>query len=128
MKDSLGLSNKDFGDFSAGFSMGYGIFKLIGGVMTDFVCAHFLFSCGLLAASLLNFAFPFVASLLLDETNSANPDRDAYLIGLIWTFWSLNGILQGVGGPALSKVVIQSVDPQKRSLIWSNLHSVSKSL
>lgn len=137
MKESLGLINKDYGDISAGFSLGYGLFKLIGGVVTDFVSAQFLFSCGLLAASFLNFIFPHIALMIINGNQLSMEDptdqfrqeatvvRDATLVRMIWIFWTLNGILQGVGGPALSKVVIQSISSERRNSIWSNLHAVS---
>ncbi len=129
MKDSLRLSNKDYGNFSAGFSLGYGLFKLIGGVMTDFVSAHRLFACGLMAASLLNCIFPQVINLM-NEDFYDNVDKngsiinDSSMVHIVWIFWTLNGVLQGVGGPALSKVVIQNFSSSRRSAIWSNLHSV----
>jgi len=108
MKKEIGFTNKNLGECSANFSILYGSFKLIGGVMTDIFSANALFSLGLLFGSIINLVIPFI--------------HDAKYISYIWGF---NGLLQGVGGPASSKIVLDNVPSNRKTTIWSNLLTVS---
>jgi sugar phosphate permease len=42
---------------------------------------------------------------------------------IIW-LWGINGLLQGAGGPSLSKLVIDFFPPKKRSSAWTSLLNV----
>lgn len=108
MKKVFSLSPADIGRFSATFSMGYGLFKLVGGILTDYIPATTVFSLGLLFGSIMNLAIP------------ALPRLD-----LIQACWAVNGAVQGGGGPALSKVVIEEFPSDQRASTWSGLLTVS---
>eukprot|EP01039_Chlorochromonas_danica_P001868 gene1868-2044_t len=105
MKKVFSLSPADIGRFSATFSIGYGLFKLVGGILTDYVPATTVFSLGLLFGSVINLTIP------------ALPSR----LDLIQACWAMNGAVQGGGGPALSKVVIEEFPSEQRASTWSSL-------
>eukprot|EP00981_Chlorochromonas_danica_P007833 scaffold1884_cov343-Ochromonas_danica.AAC.50 len=109
MKKVFSLSPADIGRFSATFSIGYGLFKLVGGILTDYVPATTVFSLGLLFGSVINLTIP------------ALPSR----LDLIQACWAMNGAVQGGGGPALSKVVIEEFPSEQRASTWSSLLTVS---
>jgi sugar phosphate permease len=108
MKQHIGFTNKNIGECSANFSLLYGSFKLIGGVLADIFPADFLFTLGLALGSLINLCIPIVS-------------QGQY----ISYFWGLNGLLQGMGGPALSKVVMDHIPADRKAAVWSNLFTVS---
>jgi sugar phosphate permease len=107
MKEDLGITAASIAQFSSSFSLTYGIFKLVGGLLTDIFPAGTLFSLGLLLGSIINLVIPFLPNL-----------------ATIQLAWSLNGLVQGGGGPALSKIVIEKFAVDRRASIWSNLLTV----
>lgn len=110
MKAPFNLNVQDIGDCSSNFSICYGSFKLIGGIFSDYIPAEWVFSLGLLLGSAVNFA---IASI------SGGKARF-----LVW-LWGMNGLLQGAGGPALSKMIIDFLPESSRSYTWSSLMNVS---
>jgi sugar phosphate permease len=108
MRDELLLHTRDIGDFSAIFSLGYGIFKLVGGVLCDIFPADQVFSMGIFLGSCINLLIPLSNDVLV-----------------IKGLWGLNGVLQGAGGPATSKIVIDYFPKERRMSTWSSLLNVS---
>jgi sugar phosphate permease len=104
MRKDLNFSNTDIGRCSSLFSILYGTFKLVGGVLTDIFPVSSVFNAGIIFGSLLNIAIPFV------------PNKN----WIIW-LWGLNGLLQGAGGPASTKLVIEYFPKHQRDVQWSNL-------
>lgn len=78
MRTSLNLTKTDVGNISTSFSITYGISKLVGGVVSDFLPADILFAAGLFLAALSNLLFSF-------STNT----------NVLCFLWSMNGIVQG---------------------------------
>lgn len=103
----LGLTKKDIGEFSASFTFLYALFKLVGGVLTDMLSGHLLFSGGLFLGGLINLIIPFFSD-----------------IPTLRSLWAMNGLLQGSGGPALSKIAIVYFPSNCRSSTWSFLNTV----
>lgn len=104
MRQELGLTPSHIGQFSASFSLCYGIFKLIGGLLTDIMPATMVYSLGLLLGSVINMLIPALSDLS----------------SIHWC-WAINGAVQGGGGPSLSKVVIEQFPPGARASTWSSL-------
>lgn len=130
----LPITTVEIGAFSAAFSVGYGCFKFFGGILVDWFgrkekengsegrAANVLFVMGLLAGSVMNLFVPALARMFANSVDS----KHLLLYG-IQSCWFVNGAMQGVGGPALSKLVIQSIPAARRSEVWASLHSVSPS-
>lgn len=108
MKKTLQTTNIDIGNMSSQFSIAYGVFKLVGGVLSDIIPAYSLFILGLFLGSVVNLAMLFVVD-----------------IKAIIFLWMLNGMAQGAGGPALSKLVVVHFPASVSGSIWSYLTFVS---
>ena len=98
------LSNSDIGAINSSFSIAYGMSKFFAGIATDLVSSKILFAGGLFFAGLSNLAFPYSTSLL----------------GFCF-FWFLNGLAQGCGWPALSKIMLRTFPPSIRGSAWGFL-------
>jgi len=108
IKSSLLASNVDIGAISSKFSLSYGCSKLLGGVLSDIFPPSLLFNVGLFLGAALNIGILLVS--------------DAPSIGILWM---LNGMGQGIGGPALSKLVVTHFPSSVSSSVWSYLTFVS---
>ena len=96
------LSETDIGSISTAFSASYGLSKFVGGVLADFLSCSSLFALGLALAGGCNVLFAIV--------------EDKHLLVYIW---GLNGLLQGVGWPALSTILLNWFPPKNRGTAWS---------
>jgi sugar phosphate permease len=110
LQDKLSASTKDLGSFSSAFSISYGVGKVLGGVMSDLASPYVLYVVGLYLAAFVNLAIVFTKTV---------PSMS--------TMWALNAFVQGVGGPALSRLVVDISPPKTRTSNWSNLTFVSVS-
>lgn len=108
LKRTLSVSKQDLGDMSSDFSLAYGVSKLVGGALSDLLPPYVFYTVGLFLGAFANLAIAGVT--------------DIKAIGYLWM---LNGLGQGVGGPALSKVVVDLFPSSVRSSVWSNLTFVS---
>lgn len=108
LKRSLNVSKQDLGGMSSDFSLAYGVSKLVGGAMSDVLPPYILFTVGLFLGAFVN----------LSITGVTDIESIGYL-------WMLNGLGQGVGGPALSKVVVELFPSNVRASVWSSLTFVS---
>ena len=98
-----GLTNVELGMLSSSFSIAYGLSKFFGGVLSDFVSCRALFTGGLLLAGICNALFAMPSS------NFA----------LLCFCWGMNGAVQGVGWPSLSKILLATWSKENRGLVWS---------
>lgn len=108
LKMTLNVSKQDLGDMSSDFSLAYGVSKLVGGAFSDLLPPYVLYTVGLFLGAVANLAITAVTG-----------------IKAIGYLWMLNGLGQGVGGPALSRVVVDLFPANVRSTVWSNLTFVS---
>ena len=109
LKTQMGATNAHMGDMSSEFSFAYGVSKLLGGVLSDLFPSYALFTIGLYIGAIVN--------LFIAGANS---------ISSIGFLWMLNGLGQGPGGPALSRLVIEHWPAKSRASVWSSLTFVSK--
>ena len=97
------MTELELGALSSAFSAAYGVSKFFGGVLSDFVSCGTLFAGGLVFAALANMLFAFPAN--------------SFAFALFC--WGLNGAVQGVGWPALSKILLATWSKENRGLVWS---------
>ena len=107
LETKMNATTVDLGNISSAFSAAYGISKLLGGILSDVLPPYHLFCVGLYLAGILNLAILFAVD-----------------IPTIYILWAINGLGQGVGGPALSKLVVQFFPTKVRSSTWGNLSFV----
>lgn len=108
LERTLSVTTEDLGKISSSFSIAYGVGKIIGGVVCDMLSPYILYVVGLYLAAFVNLSIIFV-----DDIPS------------ITEMWALNAFLQGVGGPALSKLVVEWFPRSTRTNVWANLTFVS---
>ncbi|UYV79472.1 SLC37A4 [Cordylochernes scorpioides] len=90
----------------SGSYLAYAISKFLGGILSDRVSARLLFATGLVVsglATVLFAAFPPTAVVTLTAC------------------WFLNGLAQGCGWPACSKIILQWFAPEQLGTWWSLL-------
>eukprot|EP00598_Pedospumella_elongata_P000473 CAMPEP_0184976078 /NCGR_PEP_ID=MMETSP1098-20130426/7104_1 /TAXON_ID=89044 /ORGANISM="Spumella elongata, Strain CCAP 955/1" /LENGTH=287 /DNA_ID=CAMNT_0027498875 /DNA_START=56 /DNA_END=916 /DNA_ORIENTATION=+ len=104
LKTQMGATNAHMGDMSSEFSFAYGVSKLLGGVLSDLFPSYALFTIGLYIGAIVNLCIAGASS-----------------ISSIGFLWMLNGLGQGPGGPALSRLVIEHWPAKSRASVWSSL-------
>jgi len=105
-----GLMNEQVGLILSSQNLAYAISKFMGGIISDRLSSRVLFSAGLFVSGLAAVLFSLVDSLVL------------------FTFsWFLNGLAQGVGWPAIAKLLKNWFEPAELGTWWS-LASASANL
>mmetsp|Transcript_15809 Transcript_15809/g.26426 ORF Transcript_15809/g.26426 Transcript_15809/m.26426 type:complete len:276 (+) Transcript_15809:42-869(+) len=102
MRD-LGLTKTEVGLIASNFAMAYGCSKFGSSVISDHVDCKNLFTLGLFCTSLTTLIFPFVGSS----------------VTVLSAVWFVNGLVQGVGWPSVSKMIYLSYTSQQRGSAWS---------
>lgn len=105
-----GLGNEELGLILSGQNLAYAISKFLGGIISDKLSSRVLFSTGLLISGL--------AAMLFSMVNS---------VTLYTLTWFLNGLAQGVGWPAIAKLLKNWFEPAELGTWWS-LTSASSNL
>jgi len=105
LQQHLRLDNKELGAINSAFAIMYGLSKFFGGVASDFVSCRLLFAGGLFFAGVSNLLFPMIAGSL------------TYLC----VVWGVNGAVQGVGWPSLSKILLDWFPVESRGSVWGML-------
>eukprot|EP00640_Fibrocapsa_japonica_P003997 CAMPEP_0113940464 /NCGR_PEP_ID=MMETSP1339-20121228/6587_1 /TAXON_ID=94617 /ORGANISM="Fibrocapsa japonica" /LENGTH=225 /DNA_ID=CAMNT_0000944305 /DNA_START=340 /DNA_END=1013 /DNA_ORIENTATION=- /assembly_acc=CAM_ASM_000762 len=105
--EELSLSKIDLGSIASCFTLFYGISKFLGGILSDFLPNHILFSSGLALAGLANVAFGLGVG-----------GRCLWWQRLVW---GVNGGVQGAGWPALSAIVLQRFPRTSRGKVFAVL-------
>jgi len=110
------MSKLELGIISTNFSLAYGFSKLIGGILSDLFRPQLLFELGLVMGSAVNIIIAVVT-----------PDGIQRSLFSIGNLWLLNGIAQGIGGPALNKMLVETFEPTSRGTAVSVATFVSHS-
>lgn len=97
-----GMPSEQVGLILSAQNMAYAISKFIGGVASDRLSSKTLFSSGLAASALTAFLFAI--------SNS---------VPLYACAWFLNGLAQGLGWPAIAKLLRKWFRPEELGLWWS---------
>ncbi len=108
MRSDLGFSNTQLGVFITLHGLLYGVSKFVNGFFADRCNARTMMSLGLAASALLNVFFGF---------NSV-----AFALG---TIWMLNGWVQGMGFPPVSRLMVHWFAPKElatKMSIWNTAH------
>lgn len=97
-----GLSNDQVGLILSSQNLAYAISKFLGGIISDRLSSRLLFSAGLLISGLAAVLFAIMDS-----------------VPLFTLAWFLNGLAQGVGWPAIAKLLKNWFDPAELGTWWS---------
>jgi OPA family glycerol-6-phosphate transporter-like MFS transporter 4 len=97
-----GLENEQVGLILSGQNLAYAISKFLGGIISDRLSSRLLFSAGLLTSGLAAVLFSLVDS-----------------VTLFTLAWFMNGLAQGVGWPAIAKLLKNWFDPAELGTWWS---------
>lgn len=97
-----GLENDQVGLILSSQNLAYAISKFLGGIISDKLSSRILFSSGLLISGLAAALFAIVDS-----------------VPLFTLAWFLNGLAQGVGWPAIAKLLKNWFDPAELGTWWS---------
>eukprot|EP00941_MAST-03F_sp_MAST-3F-sp1_P006536 g6536.t1 len=102
MREEFGFDITFIGTLNSAFTAAYGISKFGSSVLCDFLPAKQLFIAGIFATGVVNIAMTCSPSL-----------------HLITFLWFINGLVQGIGWPALSVIILNSIPASRRGLAWS---------
>eukprot|EP01024_Parvocaulis_polyphysoides_P017564 TRINITY_DN17760_c0_g2_i3.p1 TRINITY_DN17760_c0_g2~~TRINITY_DN17760_c0_g2_i3.p1 ORF type:complete len:464 (-),score=81.98 TRINITY_DN17760_c0_g2_i3:1441-2655(-) len=91
----------DVGAMTSVFPIAYGMSKFVSGVLGSKFPAHTLLGLGLMSTAVINIAFGFGTSL-----------------AWFCTFWAMNGIMQGIGGPCCARVLTNWWASGERGTYW----------
>lgn len=97
-----GLGNEQVGLILSSQNLAYAISKFLGGIISDRLSSRILFSAGLLVSGFAALLFSMVDSMVL-----------------FTLCWFLNGLAQGVGWPAIAKLLKNWFDPAEIGTWWS---------
>lgn len=97
-----GLGSEELGLILSSQNLAYAISKFLGGIISDRLSSRLLFSVGLFISGLAAVTFATVDSVLL------------YTIA-----WFLNGLAQGLGWPAIAKLLKNWFEPSELGTWWS---------
>lgn len=97
----LGLDITAVGAMTSIFPIAYGMSKFVSGVLGARSSPQILLAGGLMATAVINVAFGFGTSL-------------------VWfcSFWAMNGILQGLGGPCCARILTSWFATKERGTYW----------
>ena len=95
------LLSSQIGTLTSLFPIAYGMSKFVSGVLGARTSPTLMLAGGLMATAAVNVAFGFGA-------------------GMTWfcTFWALNGILQGFGGPCCARILTSWFATRERGTYW----------
>lgn len=97
-----GLDHDELGLILSSQNLAYAISKFLGGIISDRLSSRILFSAGLLISGLSAALFAVMDS-----------------VTLFTMAWFLNGLAQGVGWPAIAKLLKNWFDPAELGTWWS---------
>lgn len=98
----LALTKTDLGLISSAFATTYGASKLLGGILSDYCSNRMLFVAGLVLGSICNILLACASSVP----------------GLVFA-WSVNGLVQGAGLPALQALISKNYNKGSLGTAWS---------
>lgn len=106
----LGLTKGDVGLLASALTIAYGLSKFLMGNVSDRSNARYFLATGLICSGLINLFFGFLPGL-----------------GLMVTFWALNGWFQGMGWPPCGRTMVHWFSDRERGTkmaIWNLAHNV----
>ena len=100
-KKNLQKKKKQVGTLTSLFPIAYGMSKFVSGVLGARSSPRLMLAGGLMATAAVNIAFGAGT-------------------GMAWfcTFWALNGILQGFGGPCCARILTSWFATKERGTYW----------
>ena len=144
---NMEFTKSDIGLLSASFGVGFGVSKVIGGVICDCYSCKLILVIGVLTASLSTLSVLLIlpngytcerdqsvgvmSALVTDMMTVLEPVRD--MVGILqlgrqgWfrVLWFCHGFAQGVGWPAIASLIYDNFDVIGRGTVWSIISSVS---
>jgi sugar phosphate permease len=105
----MGISLLELGIMGSVFYCTYGVGKFLSGCLTDKTNIRYLFTTGLLLASIVNLIFGTL-----------------HTVWIMAFFWGLNGAFQSLGAPPCAKGLVYWFSPSERATkwtIWSSSHT-----
>lgn len=109
MRDDIGMTETDYGSIITNYALAYGISKLFGGVLSDVMSNRLLFVGGMFLSAICN--------LIISRSRS---------VTVIGSLWFVNGLLQGVGFPALGKILLKNFPKEMIGSLWGIISCVRK--
>lgn len=101
MINDIKISTSDIGVISTLFYISYGISKLSSGIISDKSNPKYFMSIGLIFTGVFNICFGLSNSIIM-----------------LSIFWTLNGIFQAWGWPAITKQLTYWYSKKERGFIW----------
>ena len=118
---TLTISKAQIGSIYTLFALTYGASKLVGGILSDgYVSCELLYGLGLFMGSIVNLMIFFIPLSMFSVHENEN-ETDSSFLYLIGGLWVINGMGQGIGGPALTKLITTMFDPSSVGFVWSTL-------
>jgi MFS transporter, OPA family, sugar phosphate sensor protein UhpC len=98
---TLGITMTDIGALTSLFPIMYGMSKFVSGVLGSRTSPRLLLAGGLMATAAMNIAF-------------------GYSTSMVWfsVFWSINGMLQGLGAPGCARILTSWFSSKERGTYW----------
>jgi OPA family glycerol-3-phosphate transporter-like MFS transporter/OPA family sugar phosphate sensor protein UhpC-like MFS transporter len=132
----FGISKVSLGLFLTLHGIIYGLSRFVNGIISDRNSARIVVSIGLMLCALANFLFGFsdtIAGWIVALANNAGTEIAfssvlLYFMGIVWV---INGYLQGMGVPPITKTITQWVHPKELATklsIWNMSHSIGAGL
>ena len=107
--EEMNISLLELGIMGSVFYCTYGVGKFLSGCLTDKANIRYLFTTGLLLASITNIIFGTLST-----------------VWIMAFFWGLNGAFQSLGAPPCAKGLVYWFSPSERATkwtIWSSSHT-----
>lgn len=114
MGKDLGITKADLGMFLTLHGVIYGVARFANGFLADRSNARTFIVVGLIGSALFNFGFGLGSSVLL--------------LGILWL---MNGWVQGMGFPPISRLMTHWIPPKNLASVqsaWNTSHSIGASL
>jgi sugar phosphate permease len=114
MSKDLGITKADLGLFLTLHGVIYGVARFANGFLADRSNARKFMIVGLVASAMLNFGFGLGST-----------------VGVLGIIWMLNGWVQGMGFPPISRLMTHWIPPKNLATVqsaWNTSHSIGASL
>jgi len=100
-KGGFGFTKEQIGTILSAFTLTYGPSKFIGGVVSDIVSPRLIFTFCVASAGAANLSFGAASNL-----------------SIFVSMWALHGLVQGLGWPALSAILIKWYPKEQLGTMW----------
>ena len=132
----FGISKVSLGLFLTLHGIIYGLSRFVNGIISDRNSARIVVSVGLMLCATVNIIFGFsdtVAGWITTLANNAGTEwaLTTVLIYFMGIMWVINGYLQGMGVPPITKILTQWIPPKElatKMSVWNMSHSIGAGL